>query len=1023
MYRALDAVIVRTAAHPTDLRIPQWPDLTDDGSDQVSGWRDWLERVWAISTFADAVADASPVLASRVGHVLDGHERRARQVRRTVVSIIRYLLRATGRATPFGLFAGIGAARFHPETTVAHSADHRPVARVDGGWLAAVITRLEACDPLRQRLSVTVTDVRWIRDRRLITGLRQAPGTTTGPQPAEVSLRHTPAIDLIVEAAGTPILVADLADKLAAEFPATLRPAIDQMLAHLIAERVLISSLRPPMTAPDPLAHLLDQLDLVGADQVPQAWPIVHDLRKVAALLDRHTVTADRGARETVAAAMTTVAAVDRPLMVDLRCDLDLTLAPAVAREAERAATALSRLTPHPFGSPTWRDYHAHFLERHGVGAAIPVLDLVNPDTGLGFPGGYRDSLLERPATALPERDIRLMAVAQQAALARTVEVTLDEALLAELEPQGRATATTQPHTELAFRLHAATPAAVDRGEFTLVVAGVFRGAGATTGRVLDLLDPADQLRMTNVYAGLPTVRAGALRAQLSCPPLFAATENVARHPAMLAHTLPISEHHEPADRRLDLDDLVVIGDPRGLVLWSQSRRLPVEPALFSAVEFTNFTHPLARFLAELPTARTATCAAFAWGPAATRMPFLPRLRHGRTILTSARWIVTDAELPGPDVAWPAWVDGVARWREHAMVPDTVLLGSTDQRLPLDLTEPAHLRLLRDELDRRGRATLHEAPTSSELGWIGGHAHEIVVPLAATSAPTPARTAPVHPAKRDHGHLPGAGKWLFAKLYAHPDRHTAVLGHLPALLSTWDTPPPWWFLPYRDPDHHLRLRLPLANADDFGPTARRVGDWAGRLRGLGLTSTLQLDTYQPETGRFGPDDAMTAAETVFAADSAVAIAQREHRSLVNGADPLALTAASLVDIAVSLLGDTAAGMRWLTNHITTEPAPAPDRRVHTQATRLGDPTDDWAAIHALPASTGLIRTSQARRTGLATYRDALTTAGIAPETVLGSLLHLHCLRANGINPDTERACHRLARAAALSWTARTRGNR
>jgi hypothetical protein len=36
-------------------------------------------------------------------------------------------------------------------------------------------------------------------------------------------------------------------------------------------------------------------------------------------------------------------------------------------------------------------------------------------------------------------------------------------------------------------------------------------------------------------------------------------------------------------------------------------------------------------------------------------------------------------------------------------------------------------------------------------------------------------------------------------------------------------------------------------------------------------------------------------------------------------------------------------------------------------------------------------------------------------------LHLHHVRMAGVSLDTERLCTRLARAAALSWTARTRG--
>jgi hypothetical protein len=64
-----------------------------------------------------------------------------------------------------------------------------------------------------------------------------------------------------------------------------------------------------------------------------------------------------------------------------------------------------------------------------------------------------------------------------------------------------------------------------------------------------------------------------------------------------------------------------------------------------------------------------------------------------------------------------------------------------------------------------------------------------------------------------------------------------------------------------------------------------------------------------------------------------------------------------------------------------------------------------------------------RRTALATYRDTLVASGeTAPEVVLPDLVHLHVVRMAGLSPDSERACSRLARAAALSWTTRTQGS-
>jgi hypothetical protein len=65
--------------------------------------------------------------------------------------------------------------------------------------------------------------------------------------------------------------------------------------------------------------------------------------------------------------------------------------------------------------------------------------------------------------------------------------------------------------------------------------------------------------------------------------------------------------------------------------------------------------------------------------------------------------------------------------RRHAYcIPDLVQLGKNDVRIRLDLTQPAHLAILRDRLDRTGAASLTEG--EAEFGWIGGRPHEIVIP-------------------------------------------------------------------------------------------------------------------------------------------------------------------------------------------------------------------------------------------------------------------------------------------------------
>ncbi|MBO4275123.1 thiopeptide-type bacteriocin biosynthesis protein, partial [Microbispora triticiradicis] len=252
---------------------------------------------------------------------------------------------------------------------------------------------------------------------------------------------------------------------------------------------------------------------------------------------------------------------------------------------------------------------------------------------------------------------------------------------------------------------------------------------------------------------------------------------------------------------------------------------------------------------------------------------------------------------------------------------------------------------------------------------------------------------------RGAGHLPGDSPWLYAKLFGHPARQTELLTvTLPALLSDWEhgNPDDWWFIRYNSPTPHLRVRLPLHDRDRYGAAVRAFGRWARALHDDGLLCEVTLDTYRPETGRFGTGPALTAAEAVFAADSAVAVAQ-----LRTAANAQAATAGSLVSLATGLLDS--GGPQWLVQHIGHGGAPALDREVLAQARQQT----------SVPREV-----LERRRTALIDYRALLDVRDVDP--VLADLLHLHHARMIGIDAVSERTCMRLARAIAQTLITRGR---
>lgn len=279
--------VVRAALH-VDLSLPGWPDLSAATDHHVSQWRAWLDEVWAVEAIAGAVEHASPALARQIEAATAEQSMQVRQIRSTVLSLVRYLLRMTGRATPFGLFAGVSAAAVGPRMRVLWGDGHRGFARAGASWLADVIDQLEACRPLRERLPTITNNTVYVRGGRLVVPFQPARSADTGT--TEVSVRYTTAVRLVVDAATSPIRWCDLAGKLAAEFPAAGPTTISRLLSDLMDRWVLISSLRAPSTTVDAFKHLMDALTAAGADEVPEVAKLLHDLRKIGADLARHNL-------------------------------------------------------------------------------------------------------------------------------------------------------------------------------------------------------------------------------------------------------------------------------------------------------------------------------------------------------------------------------------------------------------------------------------------------------------------------------------------------------------------------------------------------------------------------------------------------------------------------------------------------------------------------------------------------------------------------------------------------------------
>ncbi|MFI6396201.1 lantibiotic dehydratase family protein [Nonomuraea sp. NPDC050540] len=663
-YRCTGAGMLRASAHLAPPVLPGWP---KPGS-SIEHWRSWLTTAWADEPFRQAVSNASPDLTRQVQAILGGQVGNTRRARRAALSIARYALRYAHRSTPFGLFAGVALVAFGDTALVRVGDAHEAVDRPEPTELDAAITTWESGDDAMADVEVCVNTLARVRDGRVHVPAEGAD---------EFSVAATAAVELVLQAASSPISHAVLLGKLAAEFPQVAPKRRAELIAELLRTRLLRSRLRAPATVTDPAAVVPSRL-LAGCGRTA----------------------------------------------VDLRLDAEVRLPATVAVELETAATVLARVATHPAGTPAWRRYAERFVGQFGEGTEVPVEQLTDPDRGLGLPDGF--GLVSEPPRPMSRRDRLLLGLAGTAALEGHRAVTLSDAMVEELEVAAAepfAGFAPAPHFEVCAQVQARSVAALDAGDFRLRVHTVSRAAGSMTGRFWHLL-PGLAAR----YAALPTVAPGAISAQLSFHPTRAEADLLTRAPHVLPTLVSIGEHRGGGEGVLFPRDLVVGSRDGHLYLAAAATGQRLELLAPTAINFlwNNFTPPLVRFLAEISRAATAQVTWFDWGAAWT-LPFTPALHYRRTVLVAARWQLQARKLPGRTAHLQEWAEHLHAWRARTRMPERVLLALDDQHLPLDLTREMDTDLLRAHLGAHPVAVLFEAPPPDADGWLGGRAHSIVV--------------------------------------------------------------------------------------------------------------------------------------------------------------------------------------------------------------------------------------------------------------------------------------------------------
>ncbi|QUI21681.1 lantibiotic dehydratase [Vallitalea pronyensis] len=1030
IFRVLDFFILRTPILPIDV-------FEQELTAFKGSILEVLQKQMQNPVIREAIAVSSISLLDALTHLsVDSPKRKREQVTK---AFLRYLIRMSTRPTPFGLFSGVTYGEYGDayRVTLKSSAYHKKRTRPDMDWIFKIIAQLEGDPKIISQLSVLGNTMAYEVGNRTyipyLTHLGHVRESGAHFEMESTSVRTTSAVKEALNLAKTPQTFHALVSRLYDDYPDTSHEQINQFVYQLFQQELIMSNLRPPLLDSNPLQYLLERMaSLQGVEELKSQ---LEEISQMIKRYDEMELGEGEGLYRQLIHKMQQVADCKNYVQVDLRVQTDDVMLPtSVKKEVEKVAGVLWRMSPHQLGLSHMQGYRHDFINTYGMAREVPLLTLLNEDIGLGAPATYEYPPSKREMTqdnrAFQQRKHYLLSQwLTQVLLRGEQELVLDEDKIAAIEET-----VDDRHAprsfELFFSLTADSKEAVEAGDYQLLTGAtaLSYGAGRSIGRFTDMMDSEFTAHLKEIDTLEQKLCDDVILAEIVYLPIEGRAANVVltydnRHYQIVMGTTS----SKASEQTISLDDLVVGVDEQGFYLRSLKHNkevIAVSNHMFNASRSPNCY----RFIRELSQERQRNIEQFHWGELNT-LPFLPRIRYGRCVLSAARWMLNEETLEYKvNMSQEEWTNKFQTYRREWKLPRYVYLTQTDNRLLLDLDEDEHVDEIRREFCKLG---FGQGIVLTEIGHAldalpetgdGRHYMEFVFPVINNMAhgrkPIPKKHAQAvsHPQRYK---LPGS-EWLYVKWYGTGKRFEEFLGGQLREFCLMAQQRQWvkssFFIRYADPEQHIRLRFLGEPQQLMGTFMPQLHQFASKCLQEGMLSQIMIDTYDPEIERYGGPECMGMAHQWFCMDSSIImewLRLKEQGLLPIHKDMLVVI--SVIDIMEQFGISFDEQLAFLDEMVNYKAYLDVFRSQRSLYMKLADARNAFEGLKSHKAGEVLIPAFQARRTLLHDYgvqlaqKENSQTYYVKRLNAMHSLIHLHINRLYGIDREDEIRVLTLAR--------------
>ena len=672
-----------------------------------------LKQQWNNPMLKEAIFLASPYLYSELELLFKNKIVSLKKTEKLKQSLLKYIIRASTRCTPFGLFAGISIGSFSNSTkiTLDDTDSYERRTRLDMNYLVSLINYLEKDDSIRNELLYYPNNTLYsiANQYRYVEYKIQ----NNERQYSLEAIEKSPYIDVVFENAKAGKLIHELASVLMSE--EISKEEATEFIDELINNQILVSELEPSVVGEESFKTLIDTLKSVKN---------ISDFKDLI-LLKNNISSLDEKINNPENKYISIYNCLDN-IKVDynkkylLQADLFVktkqsNLNTKYAHTILKTLPILCKINSHKTKHKNLEQFKKKFIERYET-REIPLTQVLDIETGIGYIQNNTISntvpfLNDITPKILKSRfEVKSNNLAQKIVHRKLVDVLTSNQQKIEL--------TDKDFSDIEINWADYPNAFSSLIELTTIkeedyiiinsiggtnasnlLARFCHGNKELNNIVKDVCNLEEKLSSDKILAEivhLPEARAG----------------NILQRPHLRSYEIPyLVKSNLPEKNQISINDILVSVRNNKIILKSKSLNKEISPRLTNAHNYSYKSLPIYHFLCDIQSQNKINNIGFSCHFLNDNYPFLPRVIYKNIILSKARWTISIEEVQrmldnynNDDML----MSMVTEWRKSKNLPKLIQLKEGDNLLLISLENITTVRLLLQNIKMKKKFILEE---------------------------------------------------------------------------------------------------------------------------------------------------------------------------------------------------------------------------------------------------------------------------------------------------------------------------